>query len=122
MECLPKSWESNSRSWRSVWAVSRNFGSKPPPTLRVALPHQILDFTTKGHRTQGSRLVRSGMASSINHHDSRDLELQREIQAAREVFLNAAGDERSIAKGHYLKLLKAFAARVFGREPAIPGQ
>jgi hypothetical protein len=47
------------------------------------------------------------MALSINDHDARDLELQREIQAAREVFLSAAGDERSIARGHYLKLLKA---------------
>jgi hypothetical protein len=64
----------------------------------------------------------SGMASSINDQDSRDLELLREIQAAREVFLNSAGDERSIARGHYLKLLKAFSARVFGHEPRIPDQ
>ena len=62
------------------------------------------------------------MVSSVNDQDARDLELLREIQTAREVFLNAAGDERSIAKGHYLKLLKAFSARVFGREPRIPGQ
>jgi hypothetical protein len=62
------------------------------------------------------------MALSINDEEARDLELSREIQTAREVFLNSAGDERSIAKGHYLKLLKAFSARVFGREPAIPNQ
>ena len=61
------------------------------------------------------------MASPIKDGYARDLELSREIQAAREVFLNAAGDERSIAKSHYLKLLKAFSARVFGREPGIPG-
>jgi hypothetical protein len=62
------------------------------------------------------------MALSINSEEARDLELSREIQAAREVFINAAGDERSIAGGHYLKLLKAFSARVFGREPRIPDQ
>ena len=38
--------------------------------------------------------------------DARDLELQREIQEACEVFLNAAGDDRPMAKGHYLKLLR----------------
>ena len=62
------------------------------------------------------------MALPIKDEDARDLEFRREIQAAREVFLNAAGDKRSIARGHYLKLLKAFAARVFGREPRIPDQ
>lgn len=44
------------------------------------------------------------MALSIRDEDARDLELQREIQEAREVFLHTAGNERPIAKGHYLKL------------------
>jgi hypothetical protein len=36
------------------------------------------------------------MALSVDDEEARDLELSREIQAAREVFLTAAGDERSI--------------------------
>ena len=59
------------------------------------------------------------MALSIKDEDARDLELQREMQEAYEAFLHATGDERPIAKGHYLKLLRAFSARVLGREPRI---
>jgi hypothetical protein len=59
------------------------------------------------------------MTLSINHEDASDLELQREIQEACGVFLSAAGHERSIAKGHYLKLLRAFSARVLECEPRI---
>jgi hypothetical protein len=62
----------------------------------------------------------SGMALSISDEDARDLELQRELQEASEVFLHAAGDERTMAKGHYLKLLAAFSMRVLGPEPGIP--
>lgn len=62
----------------------------------------------------------SGMALSISDEDARDLDLQREIQEARDVFLHAAGDERQMAKGHYLKLLGAFSARVLGRELRVP--
>jgi len=59
------------------------------------------------------------MALSIDPEDARDMELQREIEAAAEVFLNAHGPERSTAKGQYLSLLKAFTARVFGRETKV---
>jgi hypothetical protein len=40
------------------------------------------------------------MELSINDEEARDLELSREIQTAREVFLNSAGDERSIGSGY----------------------
>jgi hypothetical protein len=56
------------------------------------------------------------MALSIKDEDARDLELQREMQEAYEAFLHATGDERPIAKGHYLKLVGAFSARVLGRQ------
>jgi hypothetical protein len=61
----------------------------------------------------------SGMALSIRDEDARDLELEREIQEAHDVLLHAAAEERPMAKGHYLKLLGAFSARVLGREPRI---
>ena len=59
----------------------------------------------------------SAMVSSIDDQDFSDLELLREIQAAREVFLNAARDKQLIAR-----MLKAFSARVFGHESRIPDQ
>ena len=59
------------------------------------------------------------MILPINDEDARDLELQREVQETCEVFLHAAGDERPIAKAHYLKLLAAICARVLGCEPRI---
>ena len=51
------------------------------------------------------------MAPSISDEDASDLELQRELQEAREVFLKAAGEERQMAKGHYLKLLTLPASK-----------
>jgi hypothetical protein len=60
------------------------------------------------------------MALSSKDEDARDLALQREIQEAFEVFLRAAGDERPMSKGLYLKLLAAFSMRVLRPEPAIP--
>lgn len=59
------------------------------------------------------------MALSINDEDAHDMELQREIEAAAEVFLNANSPERSTAKGQYLTLLRAFTKRVFERQPEI---
>lgn len=59
------------------------------------------------------------MAPSISDEDARDLELQRELQEARGGLLHATGDERPIAKANYLKLLKAFSARVTEREPRV---
>jgi hypothetical protein len=60
------------------------------------------------------------MALSTRDEDARDLELEREIQEACEVFLHAAGDERPMAKLHYLELLGAFSARVLERKPRMP--
>jgi hypothetical protein len=60
------------------------------------------------------------MALSIGDEDARDLDLQQEIQEACEVFVRAAGDERPMAKLHYLKLLGAFSARVLERKPRMP--
>ena len=61
------------------------------------------------------------MVLSIQDEDARDVELQREMQEAFEVYLQAVGEGRTIAKGDYLKLLGAFAVRVLRREPRICG-
>ena len=52
------------------------------------------------------------MVLSIQGDDARDVELQHEMQEAFEVYLHAAGEGRTIAKSHYLKLLAAVAARI----------
>ena len=59
------------------------------------------------------------MVLSVDDEDARDLELQREIQGACDVLLHATGDDRQMAKRNYLKLLRAFSARVTEREPRI---
>jgi hypothetical protein len=59
------------------------------------------------------------MLLPISDEDARDMEFRRDIEEARKVFLHATGAERPMAKGRYLKLLGAFSARVFGREPRI---
>ena len=63
-------------------------------------------------------LLRFGM-TLLSDEDARDLKVQREIEEAYEVFLLATGNERPMAKGHYLKLLNAFSARVLGRESRL---
>jgi hypothetical protein len=55
------------------------------------------------------------MALSFEVEDAHDLELQREIEAAAEVFLKSSGPERYTAKSRYLALLRAFTTRVFER-------
>jgi len=83
----------------------------------------VLAELTVDHGSSVARVARwpvfgrFGMALSITGEDARDLDLQREIHKAFEVFSHAAGEERSTAKIHYLKLLKAFTARVQQRQP-----
>ena len=54
---------------------------------------------------------------SIQDEDARDLDLQREMQEAFEVYLQATGEDRTTARSHYLELLKAFATRVLEGQP-----
>jgi hypothetical protein len=62
-------------------------------------------------------LIRFGMVLSIQDEDARDVELQREMQGAFELYLQAAGEDRTTAKSHYMKLLRAFAARALAGQP-----
>jgi hypothetical protein len=56
------------------------------------------------------------MALFITDEDARDLELQREIERAREISLHVAGDERPIAKSRYPKL-RTFAGSLKSQLP-----
>jgi hypothetical protein len=57
------------------------------------------------------------MALSITDEDARDVELQREMQKAFEVYVQATGEDRTITKSRYLKLLSDFSTRVLRAEP-----
>ena len=57
------------------------------------------------------------MVLSIQDEDARDVELQREMQEAFEVYLQTTGEDRITARSRYLELLKSFATRVLEGQP-----
>ena len=86
------------------------------------LPHEELlraDLHNAEDSLNAAREANTDNQVSEEDDYARDLELQREIQDAGELFLHASGGERLVAKGHYLDLLGVFSARILGREPKV---